>query len=429
MDSVWAQVALVLGLIVVNGAFAGSEIALVSLRESQLAALERRGAAGRAAARLVRAPNRFLATIQIGITVAGFLASAIAAVTLARPVASALASLGNAAEPVAVVIVTTVLAFVTLVLGELAPKRIALQRSEAWSVSAAPTLEVLSRVTAPLVWLLSVATDLVVRLLGGDPAVAREDLSVEEVQHLLSTHRALTPLQRTIVSGTLGSATLTVRDVMVPRTGVTALPADLSVEAGLQELLRSGRSRAPVFVGSLDHTVGVVHIRDLMAASGTIRERAAPVLALPDHLGVLDALRRMQRDRQHLAILVDEHGGVDGIVTLEDLIEELVGEIYDESDSVARLVEAMPDGSLLAAGSTAIHDLKDWGVELPEGDYSTIGGLVLDSLGRLARPGDAVTAGRWRVEVLEVDRTAVRSVRISPVGDTDEDGTAGAPGS
>ncbi len=429
MDSVWAQIALVLGLIVVNGAFAGSEIALVSLRESQLAPLERRGAAGRAAARLVRAPNRFLATIQIGITVAGFLASAIAAVTLARPVASALASLGNAAEPVAVVIVTTVLAFVTLVLGELAPKRIALQRSEAWSVTAAPALEVLSRVTAPLVWLLSVATDLVVRLLGGDPEVAREDLSVEEVQHLLSTHRALTPLQRTIVSGTLGSATLTVRDVMVPRTRVTALPADLSVEAGLQELLRSGRSRAPVFVGSLDHTVGVVHIRDLMAASGTIRDRAAPVLALPDHLGVLDALRRMQRDRQHLAILVDEHGGVDGIVTLEDLIEELVGEIYDESDRVARLVEAMPDGSLLAAGSTAIHDLTDWGVELPEGDYSTIGGLVLDSLGRLARPSDAVTAGRWRVEVLEVDRTAVRSVRISPVGDTHEDGTAGAPGS
>lgn len=424
MEQVWTQLALVAVLVILNGLFAGSELAMISLRHAQIESLEERGATGRAVGRLTREPNRLLATIQIGITLAGMLASATAAVTLSEPVADGLEALGQFARPVALVLVTLGIAFLSLVFGELVPKRLALQRPEAWSLVAARPLEVMAKVSRPLVWLLGVSTNIVVRLLGGDPNLVRHDVSEEEVRYLVSTHRALTLEQRDIVSGTFESATLSVRDVMVPRRRVTGLAADLPIADGVQRLLDSTHSRAPVYAGSLDEATGVVHLKDLVGGKGTVGDCASTILALPDTVLVLDALRQMQRERQHLAVVVDEYGGVDGIVTLEDLLEELVGEIYDEFDRDMLDLEWQDDGSLIVRGSFGIHDLDEAEVELPEGDYSTVAGLVLDDLGRMAVAGDQVEAGDWTIEVLGVTGTTVERVRLTrtlPDSGDDED--------
>jgi putative hemolysin len=201
MTGIWAQVVLVLVLVLVNAWFAGSEVALISLREGQLQRLEQEGGRGRLVARLARDPNQFLSTIQIGITLAGFLASAAAAITLAEPLVPLLGFLDGAAEAVAILLVTVVLTYVTLVVGELAPKRIALQRPERWARLAARPLALVTALTRPLVWLLSRSTDLLVRLAGGDPGMQREAVTEEEVRDLVATQASFSPQQRTILVG------------------------------------------------------------------------------------------------------------------------------------------------------------------------------------------------------------------------------------
>ncbi|MEE2043513.1 CNNM domain-containing protein, partial [Nocardiopsis tropica] len=220
MEGYEAQIGLVLVLVVVNAVFAGSEIALITLREGQLRRLEASGPGGRAVARLARDPNRFLATIQIGITLAGFLASATAAVSLARPLVEPLGFLGSYASPVSVVLVTVVLTFVTLVLGELAPKRIAMQRAEPWALLVARPINALAVLSRPAVWLLGVSTDLVVRLGGADPGTGKEEVSEEELREMISAQGDMTPEQRTILSGAFEITGRTLRQVLVPRRDV-----------------------------------------------------------------------------------------------------------------------------------------------------------------------------------------------------------------
>jgi putative hemolysin len=409
------QLLMVAVLVLANAAFAGSELALVSLREGQLRRLEAGGGSGQVLARLAREPNRFLATIQIGITLAGFLASATAAVSLAEPLESPLGFLGQAARPVAIVVVTLLLAYITLVFGELAPKRVAMQRAEGWGLIAARPLAVLSAITRPAVWLLSHSTDLAVRLMGGDPDRQREDVSEEELRDLVGTHRAISPQQRAILSGAFEITERTLGQVLRARRDVVVLTAASSSADALEVLVASGHSRAPVAEGGeLDDVVGVVHLRDLIGAGATrVRDRAAPALFLPESAKVLGSLRRMQEERQQLAVVIDEHGGGAGIVTVEDLLEELVGEIYDETDRDVAGVQREADGSLVLAGSFPIHDLGDLGVELPEGDYATVAGLVLAVLGRIPdRPGDAVRIDGWTATVLAVDHHAITRIRL-----------------
>src|SRR5215207_9039006 len=251
----WVEVGLVLVLVVVNAAFAGSEVALISLREGQLRRLEAEGGRGRLVARLARDPNQFLSTIQIGITLAGFLASAVAAVSLAEPLVEPLSFLGGAAEPAAVVVITIVLTYVSLVLGELAPKRIALQRPEGWAKLAARPLAAISLVARPLVWVLSRSTDLLVRLAGGDPSAQREPVTEEEVRDMIATQASFPPEQRTILVGALELTDRHLREVLIPRRDVVALPADVPVAEGVRTLVASTHGRAPVFRGDLDDVV------------------------------------------------------------------------------------------------------------------------------------------------------------------------------
>ena len=421
MESYWFTIALVVVLILLNAVFAGSEIALITLREGQLRRLERHGgAAGRALARLARDPNRFLATIQIGITLSGYLASATAAVSLAEPVAPAFGFLGGAAQPVAIAVVTLILAFFNLVVGELAPKRLAMQHAERWALLVARPLNAIATAARPAVWALSKATDLTVRMLGGNPRAAKEPLSPDELKDLIAGHRGLNVEQRTIITGALEIHERLLREVLVPRRAVFTLRADATVAEARKALAASGHSRAPVAKGGrLDDVVGVVHLRDLLDDDNrTVAEVAHPPMMLPDSVRVSDALRRFKAEHQQFALVVDEHGAVAGIVTLEDLLEEIVGEIYDETDRDVMAVRTEPDGSLLVPGTFPIHDLPDLGVEItdaPEGDYTTIAGLVLTALGRIPdEPGDVVTLTDWTLEVTAVDGHAITGVRLRP---------------
>ena len=419
MQSYWSQLALVGVLVILNAVFAGSEMALVSLRDSQVQRLERSSRGGRTLARLAKDPNRFLATIQIGITLAGFLASAAAAVSLARPLVPLLGVFGNAAETVAIVAVTLVLTFVTLVFGELAPKRIAMQSAERWALLVARPLDVLSSITRPAVWLLGATTDLVVRLFGLDPKAEPDEIGPDELRDIVAGNHGFTKEQRTIIAGAVEIADRQLRAVLVPRLQVFTLDSGTTAEAARLVLAATGHSRAPVVRhGGLDEAVGVIHLRDLVGVSDDrpVDEIARPPMLLPDSLPVVDALRQFKAERQHIALVVDERGAVDGIVTLEDILEEIVGEIYDETDRDVRRAVREPDGALLLPGDFPLHDLPDVGVRVTfplSREYTTVAGLVLAGLGRLPEgPGERVRLPGLTVEVVEVAGRAIRRVRL-----------------
>lgn len=418
MPRYWVDIALILVLLLLNGFFAGSEIALISLREGQLRTLERAaGRRERALVCLARNPNRFLGTIQLGITLAGYLASATAAITLAEPLVPSMGFLGGAAEVVTVTAVTIVLAAVNIVVGELAPKRLAMQNALRWALLVAVPLNRLARATAPVVWLLGKASDGLVQLFGGNPNAGGEQLSAAELRELVAAQRGLTHEQREMISGALDIQDRVLREILVPRRTVVTLPLDLSIDRAQALLVEAGHSRAPVVRGrNLDEVVGVVHLRDLLSGHPGLAAAMRPALQLPDSLPVSEALRRFKTEREHFAVVVDERGGVAGIVTLEDVLEEIVGEIYDETDRDVLGVQTLPDGSLLLPGSFPVHDLPDLQVDLddaPRGDYATVAGLVLVALGRIPDgPGDRVELADWTVEVRTVHRNAITAVRL-----------------
>ncbi len=427
MSRYWFDIGLIATLLLLNGIFAGSEIALISLREGQLRALERSdGRRERALVSLAREPNRFLGTIQLGITLAGYLASATAAVTLAQPLVPVFGFLGGAADAIAIASVTVVLAAVNIVVGELAPKRLAMQYSRRWALLVAVPLDRLAAVSRPMVWLLGKATDILVRLLGGNPDAAAEQLSPAELQELVAAHRGLTPEQREVITGALELHERVLREILVSRRAVVMLSAAMPVDAALTMLADSGHSRAPVVRSQdLDEVVGVVHLRDLLGRQPSVADAARPALQLPDSLPVSEALRRFKADREQFAVVIDERGGVAGIVTLEDVLEEIVGEIYDETDRDVLAVRTMPDGSMVVPGSFPVHDLPDLGVELTDtsrGNYTTVAGLVLEALGRIpGTAGDRVDKGNWTIEVTAVGRNAITEVRLTRRGTAESD--------
>ena len=420
MGGVGTELIIVIVLLLVNGALAGSEIALISLRESQIARLEKGSAAGERLAELAREPNRFLATIQIGITLAGFLASATAAVSLAKPLVPLFAFAGDAAEPLAIIVVTLLLSFVTLVVGELAPKRLALQRAESWSLVAAMPLHWAAVVARPVVWLLSHATDFLVRLLGGEPGRTREEVAVGELRDLVMAHGGISKDHQEVISGAFEVAERTLRQVLVPRSEVVVIPAEDDIAGALTLLLDEGHSRAPVAPGGdLDEAIGIAHIRDLVSGdpSRSVSTVAGEAVALPESARVLAGLRKLQEEHQQMALVIDEHGGVEGIVTIEDMVEELVGEIYDESDTDLRSVRRRDDGSIVVPGRFPLHDLVDLGIEVTDDKQTTVAGLVLSHLARLPNtPGDKVEVGRWLFEVTHVTGRRITEVAVRERG-------------
>jgi len=416
----WVPLLINVLLILVNAAFAGSELAFVSLRESQVQRLEQRGRAGRALAALTQDSGAYLSTIQVGITLAGFLASAFAASAFAGPLQEPLAFLGNAAEPVAVLIVTLVLTYFTLVFGELVPKRLAMQRAEAWALLAARPIGLISRLAAPAVWVLTKSTELAVRLLGGDPKGGGEEVTEEEIRDMVATQASFSTEQRSIISGAFEVAERTLREILVPRNQVVGIEAERSAGEARELLVDSGHSRAPVYRGDLDDVLGVVHLREVIdGGAEPIVDRVRPAAVLPETVGVLGALQQLRTARAQLAIVINEHGGTEGIVTIEDLLEEIVGEIYDEFDrnldpADVRGISRAEDGSVLMPGSFPMHDLVDVKISLPEGPYATVAGMVLHRLGRIPEIGESLHVPGWHVEIIEREANAIQRLRLVP---------------
>jgi len=423
MSSTLLNIAIVLALIVIEGLFVASEIALVSLREGQVRALAESGRRGAAVARLVGNPNRFLATAQIGVTLTALLSSAFGAITLSEQAKDALVEHGMSrglAGPLGFIGVTLLISFVTLVIGELVPKRLGLQRAESTARLVSPTLERVAVAARPVIWVLSKCTDVLVRLLGGDPNVGREAITEDELRGLVAAHESLSPDERRLIDDVFAAGERTVSEVMVPRTEVTFLEASLTVSRAAKLAAESPHSRYPVVGRGQDDVVGFVHIRDLLldgrAHHGrTVGEVAREVKRLPGSKNVLAALSEMRREGYHLAIVMDEYGGTDGIVTLEDLIEEVIGDIRDEYDVAQSGPSRLVGGVVEVDGRLNLDDFAELtGLQLPEGPYETAAGYVMSALGHLPSVGDTVQCEGYTIEVTAVDGRRAARVRVSP---------------
>jgi putative hemolysin len=424
VNSTLVNIAVVLGLIMIEGVFVAAEIALVSLREGQISRLRNEGRRGVAVARLVRDSNRFLATVQIGVTLTALLSSAFGAITLSEQARQVLVRHGvpeGLAGVIGIVGVTLVISFVTLVVGELAPKRLGLQRAEGVAKLLAPVLERIAGLATPVIWLLSRTTDLVVRLLGGDPSANREPVTHEELRVLVATHETLSRDERGLIDHVFGAADRLISEVMIPRTEVEFLEAGTTISRALKQSLAEPHSRYPVVGRDSDDVIGFVHIRDLMrpnpaGRAATVGDVTREVARLPGSKRVLVALSEMRREGYHLAIVIDEYGGTDGIVTLEDLIEEVVGDIRDEYDAPSSIASRLSSGEYEIDGLCNLADFAtQTGVRLPEGPYETVAGWMMRVLGRLPQLGDCVEVEELVVCVAELDGRRVSRMRVRQV--------------
>jgi putative hemolysin len=428
----------VLIILCIGGFFSGSEMALVSLREGQARSLAKRGRRGQKAARLAADPNRFFSSVQIGVTLATLLSGAYGAETLTGFLKSWLVrqhmSSGWAAT-VAFIVVTIIITFFSLVLGELAPKRIALQRAPAVALLAAPLLDRIASLARPVVWLLARSTNLVVAVLGGDPRVGRQAMTEEELRDLVTGAQALSQDERHIVGEVFDAGKRQIREVLVPRTEVAFLDAETPVPEAAAIAAGVPYSRLPVFQDSYDNVIGFVHVRDLLAP-GVTKESVSvgrivrPVKLLPISKTVLAALSEMRRERAHLAIVVDEYGGTAGIVTLEDLVEELIGDIRDEYDLEQAQATRLRGGEVEVDGLLNLDEFTEQtGVELPEGPYETAAGYVIATLGKIPSVGDQVQVAGHTVAVTEMDGRRIARLRVSasPPAQSSAPAQAGPP--
>ncbi|HYI55010.1 MAG TPA: hemolysin family protein [Microlunatus sp.] len=385
---------LILLFICVGGVFAGAEMALVSLRDSQVKQLAHRGSRGRTVARLNENPNRFLSAVQIGVTLAGFLSAAFGGATLAAALSPVLQGWfpglpATIADNIALVIITAIISYLSIVLGELTAKRLALQRSEAFALGLAPLVDFIAKLARPVIWLLGVSTDVMVRILGGDPNAGREEVTDEEIRALVSGSSTLGDEERRIVDDVFDAGARGLREVMLPRTEVDFLPGDMPAYKAVREVLSAPHSRYPVMGDSADDIIGFVHVRDLLDPevsnrSTPVSDLVRPVVSLPDTVRVLRALSDMRRESSHLAIVLDEYGGTAGIVTMEDLVEELVGDITDEYDVVVEPAQQPRPDTIEVDGLSTLDDFTEQtGFELAEGPYDTVAGFFMAARGQL----------------------------------------------
>jgi putative hemolysin len=424
VSKVLLDVVIVLVIASIGGFFAGAEMALVSLREGQVRSLAKRGRRGVKAARLIADPNRFLSAVQIGTTLATLVSGAFGADTLVGLLRGWFVRQqmsGAVASPLAFAIVTICITFVTLVLSELAPKRLALQRAVPLALFAAPTLDVIARLARPVVWLLSISVNVVVRLLGGDPRQGRQAMTEQELRDLVTGTQALSPDERRIVGEVFDAGKRQIREVLRPRTEVEFLAAGTTVGEAAQIASSVPYSRLPVYQGSYDNVVGFVHIRDLLGPAAPdkavlVDQVVRPIKFLPISKTVLSALSEMRRERAHLAIVVDEYGGTAGIVTLEDLVEELIGDIRDEYDTGEAPATKLPQGEVEVDGLLNLDEFAEQtSIRLPEGPYETVAGYVLAALGELPTPGDTVEIPGYTITVTEMDGRRIARLRVTPL--------------
>lgn len=426
IEGVLQSIAIVLGLIALGGIFAAAEIALISLRESQVKQIAVKGKRGARVFKLSKNPNRFLAAVQVGITLCGFLSAALGAEQLGKYVIPELEGVGISSqysEIISIVAITLVIAYISLVFGELVPKRLALYKSESIALATASTLDFVATIFRPIIWLLSHSTDLILKIFGINSKIQQNQISEVELMELVSGHADLTKEEREIVEEVFNASDRLIHEIMVPRTEVDFLDASLSISQARKMAVELAHSRYPVVRGSSDEVIGFLHVRDLLNpklddAQITIMELIRDILFLPGTKGVLPALTEMQTKRQHIAIVLDEYGGTDGIVTLENLVECLIGEIHDEYDPhEADKSFEKRTGDIELDGLISLEELQEVsGILLPEGPYETLSGFVMHNLGRIAQANDVIKINGARFTIVSMNGKRVGQILLAKDG-------------
>ncbi|MGB4628938.1 MAG: hemolysin family protein, partial [Propionicimonas sp.] len=338
MDSIIGNIVLIFAFILIGGVFAAAEMALVSLRDTQVRQLANRGKRGQTVARLSADPNLFLSAVQIGVTLSGFLSAAFGGALLSDAFAVVLVGWGvpqAAAGPLSLVLITVVISYFSIVIGELTAKRLAMQRAESFAMALAPLVSAIAGITKPVIWFLGVSTNALVRVFGGDPTAGREVVTDEELRSMVGSSTTLGDEERQIVDEVFSAGEVSLREAMIPRTEVDFLDGDLPAYKALRGVQGGAHSRYPVAGEDSDDVLGFLHIRDLLdldpvQRNAPISQLVRPVQSLPQSMKILRALTEMRQTNNHLAIVRDEYGGTAGIVTIEDLVEELIGDITDE---------------------------------------------------------------------------------------------------
>lgn len=396
------QLILLFVLILCNAFFAASEIAIITLNDAKLFKMAEEGhKKAKQVLALTSDSSRFLATIQVGVTLAGFLTSATAAQTLSEPLAiwfiglvPAAAAYATLVHGACVVVVTLLISYFSLVLGELVPKRIAMQKPEPIAFAFIGMLRFVAACTKPFVKFLSLSTNLIVRLFGMDPHADEENVTEEEIRMLVDVGEekgVIEEVQKDMINNIFEFDDLTAGEVMTPRTDVAAVDIEDSLEEALRIGVDEGYSRLPVYEEDIDHIVGILHIKDLLPYVGrelpkevTLRNLLRDTYFIPETKHCGDLFSEMTAKHMQMAVVVDEYGGVAGIVTVEDLLESIVGNMQDEFDDEEEEITQLNETSFVVDGSTAMEELADrLDVDLPEGDYETVGGFMLQQLGRI----------------------------------------------
>lgn len=407
---------------ILGAVFVASETALITLRDSQVKRLaDTKGRRGQRLANLVKKPNRFLAAGQVGVTLTGFFSAAYGEKRVVPIIAPRLVDLGlsdGVAELVALIGSTVAVAYLALVFAELTPKRLGLQYAERYALALAGPLDVMAKVFAPFIALLSKSTDLVVRLLGGDPNAGKEQISGEELRGMVAAHEELTSVEREMIDDVFEAGDRAIREIMIPRTEVAFLDADLPTFKAVAITKDKAHSRYPVCEDSEDDVIGFVHIRDILdpdMSSRSIRvgDIVREVMRLPGSKHVIPALSAMRAQGHHMAIVVDEYGGTAGIITMEDLMEELIGDIRDEYDT-DESEGVIPQGrDIIVDGLINLSDFADeTRVELPDGPYETVAGFMASELGRIPMVGDQIDVDNHTLTVVEMDGRRVSRIRV-----------------
>jgi magnesium and cobalt exporter, CNNM family len=448
MSDLILQLLVVVVLVLMEAFFVAAEIALVTLRRTradQLAEEGRRGA--RTVRRLTDDPTRFLAVVQIGVTFVGFLSSAFAAIVFADPLGKWLGQLSvpqGISDAIAVVLVTILLAAYTIVFGELVPKSLALAHTDRAALSLAGPIDVIGRLLSPIVGLLTWTTRHVARGLGGEITARQAQISSEELRMIVERggeQGLLEAEEEQMISAVIELGERKVHEIMVPRTEMTALPITATIDEVIDTFIREGHSRVPVYRKTVDQVVGVLYAKDLLPflKSGgqkpDLHKLLRTPLYVPESMSIDDLLHKIQGRKVHLAIVLDEYGGTAGMVTIEDLLEEIVGEIQDEYDVEEPMTVRLSDDQARLDGRASVDDLGElFDVDLADledaDEYDTVGGLIYHRIGGVPRPGDKVELTEQNltltVEVTDGRRVGkVLAVRHATAGQDVEQASGG----
>ena len=420
-------------LILLNGYLAGTEIAVVTARKSHIKELAESGNKNaQIFLKLKEEPDRFLATIQIGITTVGVLASAVggvAAVKVIEPFLRALplSWLTHAAQPIAIGIVVVLITYFSLIFGELIPKSIALMHPETIGLWTAKSIDTFSKFASIFVKILTFTTSIILSPFGRKTFTERAYVTEEEVKMLIKEggqHGIFEPTEEKMLHSVFEFTDISVKEVMVPDTRMVSIPIDLSLKEIMSLIEQEQFSRYPVYAKELNDIRGILHAKDFLNALAKtgqvdVRKIMKSPFFVPETMKISLLLREMQKRRSHMALVVDEYGGISGLVTIEDLLEELVGEIHDEYDTESPVVQ-IGSGQMLIDASISLRDLKeDYHVQLPESpDYETLGGLLITLLQKMPQVGDEVVVEEKRLRVVEMVGKRIAKIRLQELPPT-----------